>query len=134
MMWGVSNIMIFFHFSARSTAYLFIIMTMNWVFEIISFYITSTTTVELFDILNALQGINIFIIFVSLPRPLHIIKRWWSDRGEWDTTEMEQMQPIAVAESTGDADAADRKRPLPVERIDLEAADKNGERVALREG
>lgn len=114
---------------------------MNWVFEIISFYITSTTTVELFDILNALQGINIFIIFVSLPRPLHIIKRWWSDRGEWNTTEMEQLQPSVVVTSTeknADVEAEDKRRSratMPVERIDLEARsdDRNGEREALRQ-
>lgn len=68
-------------------------MAMNWLFEIISFYVSASASVELFDILNALQGIVIFIIFVSLPRPLHIIKHWWMDRGEWNTTEMEELRP-----------------------------------------
>lgn len=76
---------------AKSTAYLYIIMAINWVFEIVSFYVSSTASLELFDILNALQGIVIFIIFVSLPRPLYIIKHWWIDRGECNTTEMEEL-------------------------------------------
>lgn len=60
-------------------------MTLNWIFEIISFYVQSADgSLVIFDILNALQGILIFIIFVCLPRPLHIIKRWWMDRGSLD--------------------------------------------------
>lgn len=74
-------------------------MAMNWLFEIISFYVSSSSSVELFDILNALQGIVIFIIFVSLPRPLHIIKHWWSDRGELNTTEMEQLRPMTTSQT-----------------------------------
>lgn len=69
-------------------------MTINWCFEILSFYIhSSDASVVLFDILNALQGIVIFIIFVSLPQPLRIIKRWWMDRGSMDlhTTELETL-------------------------------------------
>lgn len=77
-------------------------MAMNWVFEIISFYISSSASLELFDILNALQGIVIFIIFVSLPRPLHIIKHWWIDRGECNTTEMEQLNRQTVLTVEGD--------------------------------
>lgn len=47
----------------------------------------------LFDILNALQGIVIFIIFVCLPRPLNIIKHWWMDRGSLDLniTELQEL-------------------------------------------
>ncbi|KAG4069093.1 hypothetical protein HA402_008404 [Bradysia odoriphaga] len=68
--------------TARSTAFLYIIMTINWIFEIISFYVHSLdSSLVLFDILNALQGIVIFIIFVCLPKPMAVIKRWWHDRG-----------------------------------------------------
>lgn len=80
---------------ARSTAYLYIIMTVNWIFEIISFYIhTSDASLVLFDILNALQGIVIFIIFVSLPQPLGVIKRWWRDRGSFEVVRSTEMQTL----------------------------------------
>lgn len=80
-------------------------MAMNWVFEIVSFYVSTSASLELFDILNALQGIVIFIIFISLPRPLYIIKHWWIDRGEFNTTEMEQLNrqtEIAVDDITNE--------------------------------
>lgn len=69
-------------------------MTLNWIFEIISFYVhSSDSSLVLFDILNALQGIVIFIIFVCLPKPKAIITRWWHDRGslELHATEMEVL-------------------------------------------
>lgn len=81
-------------------------MAMNWVFEIASFYISSTASLEIFDILNALQGIVIFIIFVSFPRPLHIIKHWWIDRGALNTIEMEELnrQTEIVIEANEESD------------------------------
>lgn len=57
-------------------------MTINWIFEIISFYIE--TQLVIFDVLNALQGLTIFLIFVCLPRPLRLIKRWWKHRGSYE--------------------------------------------------
>jgi hypothetical protein len=65
----------------KSTAFLTIIMTINWIFEIISFYNETSST--LFDIINALQGVLIFLMFVCLPRPMKLIKRWWKDRGSF---------------------------------------------------
>lgn len=67
--------------SMKSTAYLTLIMTVNWIFEIISFYNETSST--FFDIINALQGIFIFFIFVCLPRPRKFIKYWWKDRGSF---------------------------------------------------
>lgn len=82
-------------YSARSTAYLYLIMTINWIFEIISFYTQtpSSSSLVLFDVLNALQGVVIFIIFLCLPRPKRIITRWWKSQGSLDcnTTEMEVL-------------------------------------------
>lgn len=66
-------------FSMKSTAYLTLIMTINWIFEIISFYNETSST--FFDIINALQGIFIFFMFICLPRPMKFIKYWWKDRG-----------------------------------------------------
>lgn len=37
-----------------------------------------------FDILIALQGVFIFIIFVCSSTPLGIIKRWWISNGSLD--------------------------------------------------
>lgn len=74
---NVSN----FRFSMISTAFLTIIMTINWIFEIISFY--NETSATLFDIFNALQGVLIFLMFVCLPRPMNLIKSWWKDRGSF---------------------------------------------------
>lgn len=68
-------------FSMKSTAFLTIIMTINWIFEIISFYAETSSTI--FDIINALQGVLIFLMFVCLPRPMKLIKHWWSDRGSF---------------------------------------------------
>lgn len=65
----------------KSTAFLTIIMTINWIFEIISFYNETSST--LFDIINALQGVLIFLMFVCMPRPLTLITRWWKDRGSF---------------------------------------------------
>ncbi|CRK89467.1 CLUMA_CG003206, isoform A [Clunio marinus] len=65
----------------KSTAFLTIIMTINWIFEIISFYNETSST--LFDIINALQGVLIFLMFVCLPRPLKLIGQWWNDRGSF---------------------------------------------------
>lgn len=83
------------NFSARSTAYLYLIMTINWIFEIISFYTQtpSSSSLVLFDVLNALQGVVIFIIFLCLPRPKRIITRWWKSEGtfECNHTEMEVL-------------------------------------------
>jgi hypothetical protein len=65
----------------KSTAFLTIIMTINWIFEIISFY-TETSGV-FFDIINALQGVLIFLVFVCLPRQLEFVRQWWKDRGSF---------------------------------------------------
>lgn len=69
----------------KSTAFLTIIMAVNWIFEIISFYAETSGT--FFDIINALQGVLIFLVFVCLPRPLELIKQhlrhFWRDRGSF---------------------------------------------------
>lgn len=75
-------------------------MTLNWIFEIISFYVQSAEgSLVIFDIMNALQGILIFIIFICLPRPLHIIKRWWMDRGSLDL-DLETCEPVETEMET----------------------------------
>lgn len=57
-------------------------MTINWIFEIISFYNETSST--MFDIINALQGVLIFLMFVCLPRPMKLIQAWYKDRGSFE--------------------------------------------------
>lgn len=48
-----------------------------------------------FDVLLALQGLFIFIIFVCSPSTLWIIKRWWIASGSLDVvsnTELKALQ------------------------------------------
>lgn len=74
----------------KSTAFLTTIMTINWIFEIISFYVDAPST--MFDIVNALQGVFIFLMFVCTPRPLELIKRWWKDRGSFKVLDNNNQQ------------------------------------------
>lgn len=74
----------------KSTAFLTIIMAINWIFEIISFYNETSST--FFDIINALQGVLIFLVFVCMPKPLALIRQWlrqwlrqwYKDRGSFE--------------------------------------------------
>lgn len=85
------RISVIHHFSMKSTAFLTIIMTINWIFEIISFYAETSST--LFDIINALQGVLIFLMFVCLPRPLKLIGKWWNDRGSFQVLDNNFEKP-----------------------------------------
>lgn len=87
-------------FSAKSTAFLYTVMTLCTVFEIISFFAaslagtsTAPSPLAFFDILIALQGVVIFIIFVCLPVPKQIIQRWWISRGSLDL-HMAEMEAL----------------------------------------
>lgn len=79
-------------------------MTVNWVFEIITFYNDTSSTV--FDVINALQGVIIFGMFVCLPHPMKLVRRWWKDRGSlqilktyMDKNNSEtEMDPLKVQE------------------------------------
>mgnify|MGYP003454607790 CR=1 FL=1 len=82
------HLTLLFLFSMKSTAYLTLIMTVNWIFEIISFYNETSST--FFDIINALQGVFIFFIFVCLPRPRNFLKYWWKDRGSFQIVPLEK--------------------------------------------
>lgn len=44
-----------------------------------------------FDILIALQGVFILMIFICSPQPLKIIKRWWVATGTLDTTAFTEL-------------------------------------------
>lgn len=52
-----------------------------------------------FDVLIALQGVFIFIIFICSPKPLKILKRWWVANGSLDVaafTELEALKKHSV--------------------------------------
>lgn len=59
------------------------------------------TPILFFDILTATQGIVIFIIFVCLPSPIQIVKRWWIVQGTLDLnmTEMEVLNVVSITKS-----------------------------------
>jgi hypothetical protein len=78
----------------KSTGFLTLIMTINWIFEIISFYNETSST--LFDIINALQGVLIFLMFVCLPRPMKLIQQWWSDRGSFQVLDADNENDVFV--------------------------------------
>lgn len=74
-------------------------MTLCTIVEIIAFTFHSTvngsmpSSLIFFDILIALQGVVIFIIFVCLPPQCQLIKRWWVATGSLDlqAAEMEAL-------------------------------------------
>lgn len=70
-------------------------MTINWIFEIISFYVhTLDGVLIIFDLLNALQGILIFIMFICLPHYYKIIINWWFDRGSLTVPTETELQTL----------------------------------------
>lgn len=52
-----------------------------------------------FDVLIALQGVIIFILFVCLPRPMRIIKRWWIESGSLDVAAYTEIEVLRRSEA-----------------------------------
>lgn len=80
-------------FRAKNVAFLFAIISVCRLIELITSHLNSAINVDdantispfaFFDIFIALQGVFIFIIFVCSPTPLWIIKRWWISSGSLD--------------------------------------------------
>lgn len=78
-------------------------MTVNWLFEIISFYNDTSSTV--FDVINALQGVIIFGMFICLPHPMKLVRRWWKDRGSL------QISQIYADKNNSDTEMISLKGP-----------------------
>lgn len=57
-------------------------MCITWTCEILSFFFTSSVAspIVFFDIINALQGVFIFMLFVLLPKPWSIIKEYFKQK------------------------------------------------------
>lgn len=76
-------------------------MSICMVIEIITSHLNATMTetdstlspFAFFDILIALQGLFIFIIFICSKNSLRIIRRWWVNTGSLDViTELEALK------------------------------------------
>lgn len=52
------------------------------------------TPFSLIEIFIALQGVFIFIIFVCLPKPSRVVKRWWVAGGSFDVTSSTEIQTL----------------------------------------
>lgn len=90
-----------FHlFSAKSVAFLFGVMSICMLIEMLTSRLNTAiasndmSPFAFFDVLIALQGVFIFIIFVCSPSPLRIIKRWWIDTGSLDITAFTELEAL----------------------------------------
>ena len=61
------------------TAYLFLIMALVWIMAGVTYYVKREIPI-LFNILFALQGILIFLIFICLPKPYQTVKQYFTNR------------------------------------------------------
>lgn len=79
-------------------------MTTCMIIEFLASYAQSIPSVQppdltpfsLIEIFIALQGVFIFIIFVCLPKPSRIVKRWWVAGGSLEvaaSTELQTLKP-----------------------------------------
>lgn len=98
-------------FRRISTNLLLGVMFLTWLCEIISFYFTTKhlSPILFLDIINALQGVFIFMLFVCLPRPFKLIKTYikeaYNDKASVDLTKKD----------TELADVTERERFVPKE-------------------
>lgn len=78
-----SLILFCFYSRAKSTCILLLIQSVCFIAEVISFYSSAGTSI-FFELLNALQGFFILIMFIFLPNRWLIIQQWWSgDQGSF---------------------------------------------------
>lgn len=85
-------------FRARSVAILFGLMIVCMSVEMISSFINSTSDksaaspLAFIEVLIALQGVFIFIIFICLPKPFRVLKRWWVSKGSLDVAAFTELE------------------------------------------
>lgn len=114
----------FFLFIHRriSTNLLLGVMFITWLCEIISFYFTTAhlSPILFLDIINALQGVFIFMVFVGLPRPFKLIKTYikeaYNDRGSVDLAQAETEMPERqrfVRKNTDASTTVDNNQEMP---------------------
>lgn len=97
-----------FYVRAQSVSFLFALMSICMCIEMVTSHINSSITTNdatamspfaFFDVLIALQGVYLCIIFVCAPKPLRIIRRWWISNGSLDVaafTELESLKKHSV--------------------------------------
>ncbi|ALC42966.1 mthl14 [Drosophila busckii] len=80
---------------AKCVALLGIIIILAWLFEIITFYSPGQEAYLLLcDMINALQGLWIMLIFLVVRRRRTIILRWWYDRGSHSIADDTELQIV----------------------------------------
>lgn len=93
-------------------AFLFALMSICMIIEMLTSHINisiapneaaAMSPFAFFDVLIALQGVFIFIIFICSPKPLKIVKRWWVANGVYKCedeitafTELETLKKHSV--------------------------------------
>lgn len=86
------------HSSARATCILFAIQSVCFISELITFYVTNEESI-FFELINAMQGVFILLLFILMPKPLMILRQWWSgDRGSL-VVEQPQRRPVVTYQS-----------------------------------
>lgn len=88
---------------AESVAFLFAVMSICMLIELITSHLNEQTAVAdgttmspfaFFDVLIALQGVFIFVIFICSPKPLRIVKRWWVATGSLDVAALTELEAL----------------------------------------
>lgn len=86
-------------------------MTITWLCEILSFYFTSAhlSPILFLDIINALQGVFIFLLFVCLPQPFSLIRehitRAYKARAQINDVEMTRLNgDVTTLSQTNDVE------------------------------
>ncbi|KAJ6642043.1 G-protein coupled receptor Mth2 [Pseudolycoriella hygida] len=83
---------------------LFIVMGISWIMEIISFLVNPVGKVfYATDIMNTIQGVIIFFLFVMKPKTMNLIKkRWrmWRDKSSENTSRGPTLKSHHESEST----------------------------------
>lgn len=84
------------HSSARATCILFAIQSVCFISELITFYVTNEESI-FFELINAMQGVFILLLFILMPKPLLIIRQWWSgDRGSLIVEQQPPRRPVVI--------------------------------------
>ncbi|XP_031631586.1 probable G-protein coupled receptor Mth-like 14 [Contarinia nasturtii] len=92
--------------TAQSIAFLFAVMSICMIIEMFTSHINiekppdGVSPFAFFDVLIALQGVFIFIIFVCLPKPLKMIKRWWIAKGTLDIAALNELESLKTTSVT----------------------------------
>lgn len=86
--------------NTQCIAIMYIIVVCTWLLEVITFYSPGAGEYLAFlDVMNALQGVFILIIFVVIRKKREVIASWWHDRGSHQITPATEMTVIQKTEA-----------------------------------